>query len=144
MRAVAFIAFILAGLGDFIPGTGALVGLLASALAVWAVPGAVWISLSAIIYSLLATAFPSPGFIFGDLIAERTPLAEGMAEEIAAASAEVAVATNYWLLAIHMALLLYALKRYTERTLGQSGHAKTGAKAPAERNGSGVNRRPRS
>jgi hypothetical protein len=119
MKLVALTAFILAGFGDFVPGTGALVGLVASLMAVWAMPAAVWMSFSAIVYSILATAFPSPGFIFGDLIAERTPLAEGMAEEITAAGAEVAVATNYWLVAIHVALLFYALKRHTDRAVGQ-------------------------
>ena len=73
----------------------------------------------ALVYNLLATAFPSPGFIVGDLVAERTPLAEGMAEEIAAAGAEVAIATNYWVLAVHVGLLLYALKRHTDRAVGK-------------------------
>ena len=94
-------------------------GLVAGGMAVWAMPGAVWMSFSALVYNLLVTAFPSPGFIFGDLLAERTPMAEGMAEEIAAAGAEAAIETNYWLLAIHVGLLLYALKRYTDRAVGE-------------------------
>ena len=119
MKLVALMAFVLASLGDFVPGTAALVGLVAGGMAVWAMPGAVWMSFSALVYNLLVTAFPSPGFIFGDLLAERTPMAEGMAEEIAAAGAEAAIETNYWLLAIHVGLLLYALKRYTDRAVGE-------------------------
>lgn len=118
MKLVALMALILASLGDFVPGTAALVGLVAGGMAVWAMPGAVWMSFCTLIYNLLVTAFPSPGFIFGDLVAERTPLAEGMGEEIAAAGAEVAIETNYWLLAIHVGPLLYALKRQTDRAVG--------------------------
>lgn len=117
MKLVALMAFVLASLGDFVPGTAAPVGLVAGGMAVWAMPGAVWMSFSTLVYNLLVTAFPSPGFIFGDLVAERTPLAEGMAEEIAAAGAEVAIETNYWLLAVHVGLLLYALKRHTDRAV---------------------------
>ncbi len=118
MKLVALMAFILAGLGDFVPETGPVVGLVAGGLAVWAMPGAVWLSFSTLVYNLLVTAFPSPGFIFGDLLAERTPMAEGMAEAIAEAGAEVAIETNYWLLASHAGLLLYALKRHTDRVVG--------------------------
>lgn len=119
MKLVALMAFILASLGDFVPGTAAPLGLVAGGMAVWAMPGAVWMSFATLVYNLLATAFPSPGFIFGDLVAERTPLAAGMAEEIAAAGAEVAIETNYWLLAIHVGFLLYALKRHTDRAVGE-------------------------
>ena len=119
MELVALMSLVLASLADFVPGTAAPVGLVAGGMAVWAIPGAVWMSFSTLIYNLLATTFPSPGFILGDLVAEKTPLAEGMAEEIAVAGAEVAIETNYWVLTIHAGLLLYALKRHTDHAVGE-------------------------
>ncbi len=93
-------------------------------MAVWAMPGAVWMSFSAITYNILAAAFPAPGFIIGDLVAEKTPLAEGMAEEIVAAGGTAPLEANYWLVAIHIGLLLYGLKRYVDRAAGApSGEA---------------------